>query len=211
MTFFYQIFLWCELLWNIAMESTQWRSCTCFPIWLVAGIFQCNPTMKLSNVNGMCVSSWRFATSLGPWVNVSSMWIIGRVDVVWGLGYQLEKFTRRWRQFLRHLSSSWWTTEVRVVKEKLGTSCWPAYIGTCNRIMTLLTEWPVGENEEIYIDGLDANDIQTDTVTQPVWAIAVFRGMILTFIPLWMERYKCDSSLQQFDFWSSWCFELDLS
>ena len=91
------------------------------------------------------------------------------------------------------------------------TSCWPAYIGTCNRIMTLLTELPVGENEETYIDGLDANDIQTDTVTQPVWAIAVFRGMILTFIPLWMERYKCDSSLQHFDFWSSWCFELDLS
>ena len=86
--------------------------------------------------------------------------------------------------------------EVQVVKEKLDTSCWPAYIGTCNRIMTLLTGWPVGENEETYIDGLDANDIQTDTATQLVWAIAVFRGMILTFIPLWMERYKCHSLLQ---------------
>ena len=93
--------------------------------------------------------------------------------------------------------------EIRVVKEKLGTSCWPAYIGICNRIMTLLTGWPVGETEETYVDGLDANGIQTDTATQPVWAIAVFRGMILNFIPLWMERYKCDSSLQQFDFWSS--------
>ena len=91
--------------------------------------------------------------------------------------------------------------EVRVVNEKLDTSCWPAYIRTCNRIMILLTGWPVGENEETYIDGLDANDIQTDTATQPVWAIAVFRGMILTFIPLWVERYKCDSTLQQFDFW----------
>ena len=30
----------------------------------------------------------------------------------------------------------------------------------------------------------------------------------LTFIPLWVERYKCDSSLQQLDFWSSWSFEL---
>ena len=80
--------------------------------------------------------------------------------------------------------------------------------GTCNRLMTLLTGWPVGENEETYINGLDANDIQTDTAAQPVWAIAVFRGMILTFIPLGVARYKCDSSLQQFDFWSSWCFEL---
>ena len=40
--------------------------------------------------------------------------------------------------------------------------------------MTLLTGWQVGENKEKYIDGLDANDIQTDTATQPVWAIAVF-------------------------------------
>ena len=63
-------------------------------------------------------------------------------------------------------------------------------------------------NKETYIDGLDTNDIQTDTATQPVWAIAIFRGMIPTFIPLWVEQYKSDSSLQQFDFWSSWCFEL---
>ena len=54
------------------MESTQWHSCACFPIWLVADSFQCKPAMKLSNVNGMCVSSWRFATSLGPWVNIQS-------------------------------------------------------------------------------------------------------------------------------------------
>ena len=136
------------------------------------------------------------------------MWILGSVEVLWGLGYQLEKSRRQWQQFSRTLSSNWWTTEVRVVKEKLGTSCWPAYIWTCNRTMTLLTRWPVSESETTYINGLDANDIQTDTATQPVWAIAVFRGMILTFISLWMERYKCDSSLQQFDFWPSWCFEL---
>ena len=54
------------------MESTQWHSCACFPIRLVAESFQCNPTMKLSNVNGMCVSSCRFATNSGPWVNVQS-------------------------------------------------------------------------------------------------------------------------------------------
>ena len=78
------------------MESRQWHSCVCFPIWLVADSFQCNPTMKLSNVNGMCVPSWRFATSLGPWVNVQSpqcgSWVVF-TEVVWGLGYQLEKST----------------------------------------------------------------------------------------------------------------------
>ena len=64
------------------MKSTQWQSCACFPIWLVADSFQCNPTMKLLNVNGMSVSSWIFATSLGPWVNVQShqcgSWVVKR-------------------------------------------------------------------------------------------------------------------------------------
>ena len=40
--------------------------------------------------------------------------------------------------------------KVRVVKENLDTSSWPAYIGTCNRIMTLLTGWSAGEDEEKY-------------------------------------------------------------
>ena len=171
------------------MASTQWHSCACFPIWLVADSFQCNPTMKLSNVNGMCVSSWRFATSLGPCVNVHS-YQYGSL-VVWRW---CEALVTNWKS-LRGGDGSFtgfqfelMDDEVRVVNEKLGTSCWLAYIGTCNRIMTLLTGWPVGENEETYIDRLDANDIQTDTATQPVWAIAVFRCMILTFIPLWMER-----------------------
>ena len=135
------------------------------------------------------------------------MWILGSVGVVrpWlPIGKVYEAVTAVFTGFEFELMDD----EVRVVKEKLGTSCWPAYIGTCNRTMTLLTGWPLGENETTYIDGLDANDIQTDTATQPVWAIAVFRGMILTFISLWMERYKCDSSLQQLDFWPSWCFEL---
>ena len=50
--------------------------------------------------------------------------------------------------------------QVQVVNEKLNTSRRPAYIGTCNRIMTLLTGRPVGENEETYIHELDANNIQ---------------------------------------------------
>ena len=138
----------------------------------------------------------------------SSMWSLSSADVVWGLGYHVEKSDEVATAVFMGFEFEVMDDEVRVVKEKLDTSCWPAYIGTCNRTMTLLTGWPVGENEQTYIDGIDANDIQTNTATQPVWAIAVFRGMILTFIILWMERYMCDSSLQQFDFWSSWCFEL---
>ena len=53
--------------------------------------------------------------------------------------------------------------------------------------------------------GLMWTDIQTDTAIQLMRAIAVFWGMILTCIPLWEERSKSDSSLQQFDFWSAWC------
>ena len=95
--------------------------------------------------------------------------------------------------------------EVPVVNEKLDSSCWLAYIGTCNKIVT---GWLVGENEETYIDGLDANETETDAASQPMWAIAVFGGMMMTLNPLWVERYKCDNSLQQFDIWWPWCFEL---
>ena len=80
--------------------------------------------------------------------------------------------------------------EVRMVNENLDTSCWLAYIGTCNRIITLLTGWPMGENEEAYIDGLDANETETDRASQLMLAIAFFRGMILTFIPLCVEWWK---------------------
>ena len=72
--------------------------------------------------------------------------------------------------------------------------------------MTLLIARQVGESEGAYVDGFDANGIQAGTATQIIWLIAVLRGMILTFIPLWVERYKCDSSFQQFDFSLSWVF-----
>ena len=100
---------------------------------------------------------------------------LGSVEVVWGLGYQLEKSDEVVASVFTGFEFKVMDDEAQVVKEKLDTRCWPAYIGTCNRIMTLLTGWPVGENEETYIDGLDANDIQSDTATQPMWAIAVFR------------------------------------
>ena len=54
------------------MGSTQWHSCACFPIWLAAASFQYYLTMELSYFKGMGVSSWRFSTSLCPWVNVHS-------------------------------------------------------------------------------------------------------------------------------------------
>ena len=83
MVFFIKSFFgvnYCKiLLWRV---HRQWHSCACFPIWLVADSFQCNPTMKLSYVKDMCVSSWRFVTSLGPWVNVQShqcgSWVVYR-------------------------------------------------------------------------------------------------------------------------------------
>ena len=140
----------------------------------------------------------------------SSMWGLGSTELVWGLGYQLEKSDEVVTADFSGFEFEVMDDEVRAINEKLDSSCWPAYNGICNRFMTLLTGWPVGENEETYIDGLDANNIQTDTATQPMWAIAVFRVMMLTFIPLWVERYKCDSSLQQFDFWSLWCFGLKI-
>ena len=130
------------------------------------------------------------------------MWSLASIEVVWGLGYQLEKSDEIVTAVFTGFEFEVMDDEVRGVKETRHPSCWPAYIGTCKRIMTLLTGWPVGENDENYIDEL-ANNIQTDTATQTMWAITVFRGMMLTFNQLWVERYECDSSLQQFDFWSS--------
>ena len=96
------------------------------------------------------------------------MWNLGSAEVVWGLGYKLEKSNKEVTAVFTGFKFEVMDDDVRVVKEKLHTSCGPAYIGTCNRIITLWTGWPVGENEETYIDGFDANDIQTDTATQHV-------------------------------------------
>ena len=46
--------------------------------------------------------------------------------------------------------------EVQVVNKTLDTSCWPAQVGTCNRIMTLLTGWPVGENKAIKVHSFES-------------------------------------------------------
>ena len=66
----------------------------------------------------------------------------------------------------------------------------------------------MGENEETYIDGLDANDIQADTATLPMWAIAAFRGMILiSFHCKWSGvswTVHCSSLILR----SPCCFEL---
>ena len=67
------------------------------------------------------------------------------VMVVWGLGYGLEKSDEVVMADFAGFEFKVVEDEVRVVKEKLDTSCWLAYIGTCNRIVTQL---PVGENEE---------------------------------------------------------------
>ena len=84
-------------------------------------------------------------------------------------------------------------TFVRVVQQrnvKL-VSRWPACIGTCNKNMTLITAGPVSKMSEPTLMGLTRTGIHTDTSLQKMWAIGVFRCMILAFIPLWVERYKC--------------------
>ena len=134
----------------------------------------------------------------------SPMWSLGSAEVVWGLGYQLKKsdgsFCGLWVRSHGRRSSS----GKRETRYQLLTGLYR----NLQQNHYTVDNVTGGRNEETYIIRLDANDIQTNTATQPMWAIAVFRGMILTFISLWMEGCKCDSSLQQFGFWSSWCFEL---
>ena len=90
---------------------------------------------------------------------------LGSVEVVWDLGYQLEKSDAMVTVVFTGFEFEVMGDEFRMVKEKFDTSCWPAWFGTCNIIMTMLTGWTMGENEETYIDGPDADDIQTDTPT----------------------------------------------
>ena len=68
------------------MGITQWHPCACFPIWLVADSFQCNPTMKLlfkcqRHVCLIMKICNQFG-SLGKSTK-SSMWILGRVLQRW--------------------------------------------------------------------------------------------------------------------------------
>ena len=91
----------------------------------------------------------------------SSTWSLGSVEVVRGLGYQLEKSGEGVTAVFTGFELDVMDHKIWVVKEKFNTSCWPTYIKTCNRIMTLLAGWPVGKNEETYIHGLDANNIKT--------------------------------------------------
>ena len=105
------------------------------PIWLAADTFQCYLTM----------------------VSVGMVW-----DLAW---LPTGKVRRGGDGSFMGFEFEVMDDEVRMVKEKLDTSCWPAYMGACNRIMIMLTGWTVGDNEEKYIDGLDANDIPTDIPT----------------------------------------------
>ena len=77
------------------------------------------------------------------------------VEVVLGLGQQLEKSVEAKvaTTLLSYFEFEVMNDDTWAVQEKPDTSCWPA----CNRNMTLLTGWTVGENERTWIDGLDVN------------------------------------------------------
>ena len=165
--------------------------------------------MKLSNARGMCVSLWRLETTLGPWVKVQSHRCGALAVQGWceALVTNWKSLTRWWRHFCglwlrsngRRSSSGRRETRYQLLTglhRDLQQNHDTVDRGPGGRKWGNIHRWAWWEH------------IQTDTATQPVWAIAVFSAMILTFIPLWVERYKCDSSLQQFEFWSSWCFEL---
>ena len=161
----------------------------------------------MSNVKGMCVLSWRYTTSLGPWVKVHSRQCRagqcgGGVRPWLPTGKSDEVMTAVLSGFEFEVMDD----EVQIVKEKLDTSYWPAYIRTESWHYWQDDWW--AKMSKHYIVRLDANwhsnwhSNPTDVGNR----IVVFRDMIPTFIPLWVERYKCDSSLQQFDFCSSSCF-----
>ena len=85
------------------------------------------------------------------------MWSLGSVKVMWGLGNQLEKSDEVVTAVLRALSSS----GKRETRHQLLTSLHrdlQQNHDTVDRVGG-------GENEETYIDGLDANDVKTDTPT----------------------------------------------
>ena len=92
-------------------------------------------------------------------------------------------------------------------REDRNTNWWPA----CDRHMawtqtvTIDDRW--AKMGKPYIDGLMWTGIETHTTTLAKWIVTVFRGMILTFIVLWMVWYTCDSTLQQFEF-SAWLLSI---
>ena len=146
-------------------EIIQWRIYTVTPMRLLSNMagssLQCHLTMTLSNVKGMCVSSWRFATSLDPCVNVKGHQCGAWVGWMWceALVINWKSPARWWRLFLRDLSSMWWTTKF----EWSNGNSTPAADRPTSRPATeswhCWQGWPVCENEETYIDGLDANNI----------------------------------------------------
>ena len=166
-----------------------------------------NDIAKCQDVNCMCVSSWRFATILGPWVKVHSQQCgTGQCGGVvlrstWSpIGKALRggdgSFIRLWFGGDWQRSSS----GTRETQHQLLTSLHRNLQQNHDTVDTRCWQddrWAKMSNA--YISGLDVTVNQTDAATQPIWTIATFRGIILTFIPMRVERYKCDSSLKQFD------------
>ena len=73
--------------------------------------------------------------------------------------------------------------------------------------MTLLTcRMTLGRKLATYIDRLDANWHSNRHSNPDDVGIVFFQDMTLTFIYLWVDQYKCDNSLWQFDISPIWLF-----
>ena len=180
-------------------------------MWLVSDSFQCYLTIKFPNVKGMCVSSCRFATSLGPWLKVQSHDVesgqcrggvrpLLPTGTVWGggdgrfcgLGVRGDgRRSSRCKRETRHQLLTCLHRDLQqnhdTVDRVTGGRKW----GNIHRWVW----WEIHSNWHGNPTDVGNRSLQR-------------HGMILTFTPLWVERHKCDNALQQFDFWSSWCFEL---
>ena len=92
----------------------------------------------------------------------SSMRSLGSARVVWGLGYQLESLTRWWRPSFCGL---WVQSDGRRSSGGKRETRYQLLTGLHRDLQQnhdTVDSVAGGKNEETYIDGLDANDIQTD-------------------------------------------------
>ena len=125
-----------------------------------------------------------------------SMWRLGSAEMVWGLrdgsfaGFEFEVMD----------------DEVRVANVKLDTSCWPAFVGTCNRIMTLLAGWlaprhylykcwlivnqSIGNKFQWHLIQNTSSFLQGNAIEYAVCKITIFWGALLC----WLQLHYDDSS-----------------
>ena len=143
--------------------------------------------MQLSNVKGMRVSSWRFTTSLGG--------TLGKSTHQWGAG-QCGGGVRPWLP----TGKVWWGDDssitglwVRGDGRRSSSGIHVKLLASLHRDLQqnhdTVDSMTWAEMSKHSSMALVRTTIQTDAATQPMWGKAVFRGLLITFIPLWVERY----------------------